>query len=96
LSIKHDYYTKYYSGRLSTYRLDRTIVMVGGTEDAGNVYQSTLGGRFLLRLGGHCLLCSNGSRCSALLRSSGHHLFSSGGYGLCAPLRGRGLALQLR
>jgi hypothetical protein len=27
--IKLDYYTKYYSGRLSTYRLDRTIVTVG-------------------------------------------------------------------
>jgi hypothetical protein len=27
LSIKLDYYTKYYSGRSSTYRLDRTIVM---------------------------------------------------------------------
>jgi hypothetical protein len=29
LSIKLDYYTKYYSGRLSTYKLDRTIVTVG-------------------------------------------------------------------
>jgi hypothetical protein len=29
LSIKLDYYTKNYSGRLSTYKLDRTIVMVG-------------------------------------------------------------------
>jgi hypothetical protein len=29
LSIKIDYYTKYYSGRLSTYKLDRTIVTVG-------------------------------------------------------------------
>jgi hypothetical protein len=29
LSFKFDYYTKYYSGRLSTYRLDRTIVTVG-------------------------------------------------------------------
>jgi hypothetical protein len=28
LSIKLDYYTKYYSGRLSTYKLDRTIVTV--------------------------------------------------------------------
>jgi hypothetical protein len=86
LSIKLDYYTKYYSGRLNTYT----------TEDAGNVYQSTLGGRFLLRLGGHCLFCSDGSRCSALLRSCGHHSFSSSGCGLRAPLRSRGLALQLR
>jgi hypothetical protein len=29
LSIKLDYYIKYYSGRLSTYKLDRTIVTVG-------------------------------------------------------------------
>jgi hypothetical protein len=29
LSIMLDYYTKYYSGRLSTYKLDRTIVTVG-------------------------------------------------------------------
>jgi hypothetical protein len=29
LSIKLDYYTKYYSGKLSTYKLDRTIVTVG-------------------------------------------------------------------
>jgi hypothetical protein len=29
LSIKLDYYTKNYSGRLSTYKLDRTIVTVG-------------------------------------------------------------------
>jgi hypothetical protein len=29
LSIKLDYYTKYYSGRLSTYKLDRTVVTVG-------------------------------------------------------------------
>jgi hypothetical protein len=29
LSFKFDYYTKYYSGRLNTYRLDWTIVTVG-------------------------------------------------------------------
>jgi hypothetical protein len=29
MSIKLDYYIKYYSGRLSTYKLDRTIVTVG-------------------------------------------------------------------
>jgi hypothetical protein len=29
LSIKLDYYTKYYSGRSSTYKLDRTIITVG-------------------------------------------------------------------
>jgi hypothetical protein len=40
-----------------------------GTEDAGNVYQSTLGGRLFLRPCGYRPLCSNGSRRSALLRS---------------------------
>jgi hypothetical protein len=49
-----------------------------------------------LRLCGRCLLCGNDSRCSALLRSCGHHFFSGGGCGLRAPLRSRGLALQLR
>jgi hypothetical protein len=29
LSIKLDYYIKYYSGRLNTYKLDRIIVTVG-------------------------------------------------------------------
>jgi hypothetical protein len=29
LSIKLDYYTKYYSGRIDTYNLDRTIITVG-------------------------------------------------------------------
>jgi hypothetical protein len=29
LSIKLDYYIRYYSGRLSTYKLDRTIITVG-------------------------------------------------------------------
>jgi hypothetical protein len=67
-----------------------------GTEDAGNVHQSTLGGRLLLRLCGRCLLCSNGSRCSALLRFCGHHLFDGGGCGFCALLMSRGLVLQLR
>jgi hypothetical protein len=66
------------------------------TEDAGNIYQSTLGGRSFLHLSGHCLLCSDGSRCNVLLRSCGHHLFNGGGCGLRAPLRSRGLALELR
>jgi hypothetical protein len=39
-----------------------------GTEDAGDVDQSTLGGRLLLRPCGYCLLCNGGWR-SALLRS---------------------------
>jgi hypothetical protein len=39
-----------------------------GTEDAGNVDQSTLGGRLLLRPCGYRLLCDGGRR-SALLRS---------------------------
>jgi hypothetical protein len=29
LSIKYDYHIKYYSGKFSTYRLDRTTVTVG-------------------------------------------------------------------
>jgi hypothetical protein len=89
LSIKLDYYTKYYSGRLNTYKLDRTR----GAEDASNIYQSSLGGRLFSRLRDRCLFCSDGSRCSALLRSCGHHFFSGGGCGLRASLRSRGLAL---
>jgi hypothetical protein len=29
MSVKHDYRIKYYSGRLNTYKLDRTTVTVG-------------------------------------------------------------------
>jgi hypothetical protein len=29
MSLKHDYHIKYYSGRLNTYKLDRTTVTVG-------------------------------------------------------------------
>jgi hypothetical protein len=29
LSIKYDYHIKYYSGRIKTYKLDRTTVTVG-------------------------------------------------------------------
>jgi hypothetical protein len=29
MSVKHDYHIKYYSGRLNTYKLDRTTVTVG-------------------------------------------------------------------
>jgi hypothetical protein len=39
-----------------------------GTKDTGNVDQSTLGGRLLLRTCGYRLLCNGGWR-SALLRS---------------------------
>jgi hypothetical protein len=67
-----------------------------GTKDAGDIDQSTLGGRLLLRSYSYRLLCSNGGRRSALLRSWSHHLFNGGGYGLSAPLWSRGLALQLR
>jgi hypothetical protein len=66
-----------------------------GRRGCWHVYQSSLGGRLLLRLCGRCLFCSNGSRCSALLRSCGHHFFSSSGCRLRAPLRSRGLALHL-
>jgi hypothetical protein len=40
-----------------------------GAKDAGDINQSTLGGRLLLRPCGHRLFCSNGGRRSALLRS---------------------------
>jgi hypothetical protein len=63
-----------------------------GTEDAGNIYQSTFGGRLLPRPCSRCLLHSNGGRRSALLRSCSHHLFNGGGYGLRAPLWSMGLA----
>jgi hypothetical protein len=52
-----------------------------GTEDAGNINQSTLGGRLLLCLCSRCLLYSNGSWRSALLRSCSHHLFDGGAAG---------------
>jgi hypothetical protein len=29
LSIKYDYHIKYYSGRINTYKLDRTTITVG-------------------------------------------------------------------
>jgi hypothetical protein len=67
-----------------------------GTEDAGNVNQSTLSGHLLLRLYSRCLLYSNGSWRSALLRSYSHYLFNGGGCGSRALLTSRGLALQLR
>jgi hypothetical protein len=40
-----------------------------GTEDAGDIDKSTLGGRLLLRPRGYRLLHSSGGRRSALLRS---------------------------
>jgi hypothetical protein len=49
-----------------------------------------------LRLCGCCFSSSSSSRCSALLRSRGYYFFSGSGRRLCAPLRSRGLALQLR
>jgi hypothetical protein len=96
LSIKLDYYIKYYSGRLSTYKLDRTIITVEAPRILAMSTSPASVGASLLRLCGCRLFCNNGSRCSALLFSFGHHLFSSRGCGLRAPLRSRGLALQLR
>jgi hypothetical protein len=93
LSIKLDYYTKYYSGRCITYRLDRTIVTVGAPRML--VYQPSLGRCLFLCLCDRCLLRGDGSRCSALLRSCGHHFSNGGGCRLHAPSRSRGLALQL-
>jgi hypothetical protein len=43
-----------------------------------------------------CCFSSSSSRCSALLHSRGYHFFSGSSRRLCAPLRSRGLALQLR
>jgi hypothetical protein len=63
------------------------------TEDAGDVNQSTLGGRFFLRLLDYRPLYGGGGRRRRLLRSYGFHLFSGGGRGYSAPLRSRGLAL---
>jgi hypothetical protein len=47
MSVKHDYYIKYYSGRLNTYKLDRTTVTVRVPRMLGDVHQSSLGGRHL-------------------------------------------------
>jgi hypothetical protein len=94
LSIKIDYYNKYYSGRYNTYKLDRTTVTVGAPRMLA--HQSSLGGRLFLRLCGRCLLRSNSSGCSALLRLCGNHFFRSSSCGLRALLTSRGLALHLR
>jgi hypothetical protein len=96
LSAKHDYHIKYYSGRLNTYKLDRTTVTVEAPRILAMSTSPASRGRLLLRLCGRCLFCSNSSRCSALLRFCGHHLFRSSSCGLRAPLRSRGLALHLR
>jgi hypothetical protein len=42
-----------------------------GAKDAGNVDQSSLGRRFLLRLSTHCLLSNSSGRCSTLLSNRG-------------------------
>jgi hypothetical protein len=66
------------------------------TEDAGDIYQSTLGGRLLLRLFDYCLLHGGGGRRTFTFRSRGHHLSNGGGRGSSALCGSRGLALQLR
>jgi hypothetical protein len=66
------------------------------TEDAGNINQSTLGGRLLLRPCGFCLFHDGGGRRRCLLRPRGLHLSNGGGCGYSALLWSRGLALQLR
>jgi hypothetical protein len=80
LSIKLDYY----SGRLSTYKLDRTIVTVGAPR---MMAMST------------CPASAGASSCApaavALLRPCGHHSFCSSSRGFRALLMSRGLALQL-
>jgi hypothetical protein len=65
------------------------------TEDAGDINQSTRGGRLFLRLSDYRLLHGGGGRCRSLLRLCSWHLFNGGGRGYSAPLRCRGLALQL-
>jgi hypothetical protein len=49
-----------------------------------------------LHLCGCCFTSSSSSWYSALLRSRGYHFFSGSSRRLCASLRSRGLALQLR
>jgi hypothetical protein len=66
------------------------------TEDAGDINQSTLGGRFFLRLLDYRLLYGGGGRRRRLLPPYSFHLFHGGGRRYSAPLRSRGLALQLR
>jgi hypothetical protein len=66
------------------------------TEDAGDVNQSTLGGRFFLRLFDYRLLHGGGGRRGRLLRPCGFRLSNGGGRGYSALLWSRGLALQLR
>jgi hypothetical protein len=61
-----------------------------GAKDAGDIDQSTLNGRLLLRPCGHRLFCSNSGQRSALLRSRSHHLFNGSGYRIRAPLWSRG------
>jgi hypothetical protein len=49
-----------------------------------------------LRLCGCCSSSISSSRRSTLLRSRGYYFFSGSSRRLCAPLRSKGLALQLR
>jgi hypothetical protein len=65
-------------------------------EDAGDINQSTLGGRLFLRLFDYRLPHGGGGRRRSLLRPYGFHLFNGGGRGYSAHLRSKGLALQLR
>jgi hypothetical protein len=44
LSINYDYHIKYYSGRINTYRLDRTTVIVGAPRILAMSTSSALAG----------------------------------------------------
>jgi hypothetical protein len=66
------------------------------TEDAGDVNQSTLGGRFSLRLFDYRLLHGGRGRRRRFPRPCGFRLSNGGRCGYSALLWSRGLALQLR
>jgi hypothetical protein len=70
LSTKCDYNIKYYSGKINTYKLDRTTVTVGAPRTLA-MSTSPAGGRLLLRLCGHCLFRSSNGGFRAPLSSRG-------------------------
>jgi hypothetical protein len=96
LSIKFDCYTKNYSGRLSTYKLDRTIVTVGAPRMLAISTSPASVGASSCASAAVASLPATVADAAPLLRSCGYHFFSSSGCRLHAPLRSRGLALQLR
>jgi hypothetical protein len=83
----------YYSEKIITYRLDRTTVMVGGAEHAGDVDQSSLGRCLLLGLSSRWLFSDSSGRFSAPFSNWGlacqlhHEFFHSGGWAAAASSR---------